>query len=185
MKRFLVFAVILGLAFWGCAEKKPVSTLPQQEEMKQPPQTGEVEQPKKTTGKVSEEVVKVEPGETAPREVEIPGMFKDIHFDYDKYEIREDARITLRAVADYLIKNPANKILIEGHCDDRGTSEYNLGLGDKRAKSAKDYLVSLGVPSARVDVISYGKEKPLCTEHTEDCWARNRRAHFVILKGKG
>ncbi len=185
MKKFLMVAVILGFAFWGCAEKKPVATLPQQEEMKQPSQNVEAERPKQTPARIPEEGVKTESGETAPKEVELPGLFKDIHFDYDKYEIREDAKITLKAVADYLIKNPANKILIEGHCDDRGTSEYNLGLGDRRARSAKDYIVSLGVPSARVDVISYGKEKPLCTEHTEDCWARNRRAHFVILKGKG
>jgi peptidoglycan-associated lipoprotein len=87
-------------------------------------------------------------------------------------------------VADYLTKNRAYKILIEGHCDDRGTSEYNLALGDKRAKSAKDFLLSLGVPSSRADVISYGKEKALCSERTEECWAKNRRAHFVILKGK-
>jgi peptidoglycan-associated lipoprotein len=185
MKRVLVLAVILGFAFWGCAEKKPVTTLPQQEEMKQPPMTREMKQPKKAPEKVAEEVVKVERKETPPKVEEISGMFDDIHFDYDKYEIKEDARITLRAVADYLIKNPSNKVLIEGHCDERGTSEYNLGLGDKRAKTAKDYLLSLGVPSDRVDVISYGKEKPLCVEHTEGCWARNRRAHFVILKGKG
>lgn len=184
MKRFLALAIILGLAVFGCAEKtKPVTTLPQQEEMKQPPRTKEVERPKSTPEKISEEQVKVEQKEIPSKVEEIPGMFKDIHFDYDKYEIREDARITLRSVADYLIKNPSNRMLVEGHCDDRGTSEYNLGLGDKRAKAAKDYLLSLGVPSSRVDTISYGKEKPVCLDQTEECWAKNRRGHFVILKG--
>lgn len=183
MKKLLAVAIVLGLAVFGCAEKKPVATLPQQEEVKQPP-VQEVAKPKKAPEKISEEEVKIEQKEIPSKVEEISGMFKDIHFDYDRYEIREDAKITLRAVSDYLIKNTVNKMLIEGHCDDRGTSEYNLGLGDKRAKAAKDYLLSLGVPSSRVDIISYGKEKPLCTEHTEDCWAKNRRGHFVILKGK-
>ncbi len=183
MKKFLALAIILGLTVFGCAEKKPVPTL-QQPEATKPPKVKEVEKPKKAPEKVSEEEVKVEQKEIPSKVEEITGMFKDIHFDYDKYDIRDDARITLRSVADYLTRNPANRMLIEGHCDDRGTSEYNLGLGDKRAKAAKDYLLSLGVPSTRVDVISYGKEKPLCTEQTEDCWATNRRGHFVILKGK-
>ncbi len=184
MKKFMALAIILGLAVFGCAEKKPVTTIPQTEETKPIPQVKEAEKPKKAPEKVSEEEVKVEQKEVTSKVEEIPGMFKDIHFDYDKYDIREDARITLKSVADYLIKNPANRMLVEGHCDDRGTSEYNLGLGDKRAKAAKDYLLSLGVPSARVDAISYGKEKPLCSDQTEDCWGKNRRGHFVILKGK-
>ncbi len=183
MKKFMALAIILGLAVFGCAEKKPVETLKQPEATK-PAKVREAEKPKKAPEKVSEEEVKVEQKEIPSKVEEIAGMFKDIHFDYDKYDIREDAKITLRAVADYLTKNPANRMLVEGHCDDRGTAEYNLGLGDKRAKAAKDYLLSLGVPSARVDLISYGKEKPQCTEQTEDCWAKNRRDHFVILKGK-
>lgn len=184
MKKFMSLAIILGLAVFGCAEKKPVATLPPPEGVKPPVQTKEIEKPKTVPQKVTEEEVKVATSETPSKVKEISGMFKDIYFDYDKFDIREDAKVTLRAVADYLIKNPANKMLVEGHCDDRGTSEYNLGLGDKRSKAAKDYLLSQGVPSSRVDSISYGKEKPICNEQTEDCWAKNRRAHFVILKGK-
>ncbi|HWR58443.1 MAG TPA: peptidoglycan-associated lipoprotein Pal [Thermodesulfovibrionales bacterium] len=183
MKKFVALAIILGMAFFGCAEKKPVPTL-QPEEVKTPVQTKDIEKPKTVPQKVTDDEVKVETREVAPKVEEIPGMFKDVYFDYDKYHIREDAKTTLKAVADYLIKNSANKMLVEGHCDDRGTSEYNLGLGDKRAKAVKDYLISLGVPSSRIDSISYGKEKPLCNDQKEDCWAKNRRAHFVILKGK-
>jgi peptidoglycan-associated lipoprotein len=187
MKRFLACVVIMGFAVFGCAEKQAVAPVQQPGELTQPSQPKEVEQPKKVpvTEQVTEQqIAKVESGEVPFKGEEISGMFKDIYFDYDKYEINENGRLVLRSVADYLTKNRAHKILIEGHCDDRGTSEYNLALGDKRAKSAKDFLLSLGVPSSRADVISYGKEKQLCSERTEECWAKNRRAHFVILKGK-
>lgn len=185
MKRFLLLAVILGLMVMGCAEKKAVTPIQPPGEVMQPPQAKEVEKPKKAPEKITEQqIARVESKEIPSKMEEIPGMFKDIHFDYDRYDIREDAKLILRSVADYLIKNTANKILVEGHCDERGTSEYNLGLGDKRTKAARDYLLSLAVPSSRIETISYGKEKPICNEHTEDCWAKNRRAHFVILKGK-
>jgi peptidoglycan-associated lipoprotein len=103
---------------------------------------------------------------------------KDIHFDFDKYDIRPgDAKI-LDANATWLKSNNV-LVLIEGHCDERGTNEYNLALGERRAKSTMNYLVSQGVQAARITIISYGEERPLCTEHTEACWARNRRAHFL------
>lgn len=187
MKRLLVVAVLLGLVGFGCAKKeiKPTETQPQtmqQQTMQQ--QTKEVEEPKKGQEKITEQIAKVESKEIPSKFEEVSGMFEDIHFDYDKYDITEGAKSALKSAADHLIKNAGQKLLIEGHCDERGTSEYNLGLGDRRAAAAKDYLVSLGVLSSRMDTISYGKEKPLCTEHTDDCWAKNRRDHFVILKGK-
>ena len=182
MKRFLVLAAILGLAAFGCAERKAVVPV-QPQEMQQ--QTKAPDESRKAQEKITEqEMARVESKELASRFEEISGMFKDIYFDYDKYDVQEEGKQTLKAVADHLRKNAAQKILIEGHCDERGTSEYNLGLGDKRARAARDFLVSLGVPSARIDTISYGKEKPVCSEHTEDCWAKNRRDHFVVLKGK-
>jgi peptidoglycan-associated lipoprotein len=104
---------------------------------------------------------------------------KEIHFDFDKYNIRpEDAKI-LDANAAWLKSNASNLVLIEGHCDERGTAEYNLALGERRAKSTMNYLVAQGVQSSRITIISYGKERPVCTEHTEACWARNRRANFL------
>jgi len=101
------------------------------------------------------------------------------------YDIRPDAKPILQAIASWLLKNTSANILIEGHCDERGTNEYNLALGDRRAKAARDYLIALGIASDRIEMLSYGEEKPLCTETTEECWAKNRRAHFVILREKG
>jgi peptidoglycan-associated lipoprotein len=103
---------------------------------------------------------------------------KDVHFDFDKYEIRPgDAKI-LDANATWL-KSNEGLILIEGHCDERGTNEYNLVLGERRAKATMNYLVSQGVQAGRITILSYGEERPLCTERVEECWAKNRRAHFL------
>jgi peptidoglycan-associated lipoprotein len=108
------------------------------------------------------------------------GYLKDAFFDYDKADLRDDARTVLSTDAEWLKKNRTIQFLIEGHCDERGTSEYNLALGDRRANAAKEYLVSLGVDASRVKTVSYGKERPFCTESTEDCWQQNRRAHFLV-----
>ncbi len=110
--------------------------------------------------------------------VEVPHL-QDIHFDYDSHDLRPEDLSTLDQNAAWLKANPGMLLLIEGHTDERGTSEYNLGLGDLRASAAKQYLIGQGVPSARMVSISYGKERPLCTDHTEFCWAQNRRAHFL------
>jgi peptidoglycan-associated lipoprotein len=108
-------------------------------------------------------------------------LLKDIYFDYDKYEIsREDEEI-LKANAAFLKKNPKMKIQIEGHCDERGTAEYNLALGERRANHTKKYLVSLGIASDRISTISYGEERPLDPSNNEEAWAKNRRAHIVVL----
>ncbi|HEY6944071.1 MAG TPA: peptidoglycan-associated lipoprotein Pal [Candidatus Acidoferrum sp.] len=104
---------------------------------------------------------------------------RDAYFDYDKADIREDARAALSKTADYLKSEPSIKVTIEGHCDERGSTEYNLGLGDRRAAAVKQYLVSLGVTADRMTTVSFGKEKPFCTEHNETCWQQNRRGHFV------
>ena len=104
---------------------------------------------------------------------------RDAYFDYDKADIRPDARTALSKTADFLKSNPKFKVTIEGHCDERGSTEYNLGLGDRRASAVKQYLVSLGVPADRLSTVSFGKEKPFCMESTEACWQQNRRGHFV------
>ena len=108
---------------------------------------------------------------------------KTIYFDFDRYEIRPGDATTLEADAAWLKTNDV-LILIEGQCDERGTVEYNLALGDRRARAAMNYLVSLGVRAGRISTVSYGKERPVCTEHTEACWALNRRAH-VLVKPRG
>jgi peptidoglycan-associated lipoprotein len=109
---------------------------------------------------------------------------KEIYFDFDRYDLSSDAREVLKANAGWLKDNLSAVVQIEGHCDERGTTEYNLALGAKRAQAAKDYLVTLGVAVERLSTISYGKELPVCTEHTEVCWQRNRRDRFVVQSSR-
>ncbi len=104
---------------------------------------------------------------------------RDAYFDYNKADIRADAREALSKTADLLKSYPRFKVTIEGHCDERGSTEYNLGLGDRRASAAKQYLVSLGISADRISTVSFGKEKPFCMESAEACWQQNRRGHFV------
>ena len=110
-------------------------------------------------------------------------QLEDVHFDFDKYEIRPgDARV-LDANAAWLKTNGDRLLLIEGHCDERGTNEYNVALGERRAKATMNYLVAHGVAATRITIVSYGEERPACSEHTEACWAKNRRAHFLVKRG--
>jgi peptidoglycan-associated lipoprotein len=108
-------------------------------------------------------------------------LLKDIHFGFDKYDVRPEDTKVLKENAALLTKYPKVKIQIEGHCDERGTTEYNLALGERRANSAKNYLISLGIPNDRISTISYGKERPLDPGHNEEAWAKNRRDHMVVL----
>ncbi len=125
------------------------------------------------------------PTETRPSET-MEEMFlknvQDAYFDLDKADIRSDARNALAKTAEFLRSYPQVKVTIEGHCDERGSTEYNLGLGERRSQAARQFLVSLGVPAERMETVSFGKEKPFCNEHSEDCWQKNRRAHFVMVK---
>jgi peptidoglycan-associated lipoprotein len=107
---------------------------------------------------------------------------KDAYFDYDKADIRTDARDALSATGQFLRSYPQVKVVLEGHCDERGSTEYNLLLGDRRAAAAKQFLVSLGISADRIETVSYGKERPFCSASTEDCWKQNRRGHFVMAK---
>jgi peptidoglycan-associated lipoprotein len=113
-------------------------------------------------------------------ELNAKGYLRDALFDYDKADLRDDARSVLAANADWLKKFSSVQVLIEGHCDERGTAAYNLALGDRRANAARDYLASLGVDASRIKTVSYGKERPICSDSNEGCWQRNRRAAFVI-----
>ncbi len=106
----------------------------------------------------------------------------DAFFDYDRADIRSDARDALARTAEFLRSYPQIKVTIEGHCDERGSTEYNLALGDRRAQAARQFLVSLGVPAQRMETVSFGKEKPFCFTSDEACWQQNRRAHFVMAK---
>jgi len=120
------------------------------------------------------------PPSTMSAEEEFKANVQDIFFDYDKYDVRGDAQATLSHDAAYLLSHPNTRILIGGYCDERGSNEYNLALGQNRANAARKVLVDAGVAASRIRVISYGKEKPFCTESTESCWQKNRRAGFTL-----
>ena len=109
---------------------------------------------------------------------------KDVFFEFDRYDLSADARSVLRANADWLKGNPSVRVEIEGHCDERGTNEYNLALGAKRAQAAREFLATLGVAAERLSTISYGEEIPVCKEANEACWKQNRRARFVALQNR-
>src|SRR5215470_4881565 len=104
---------------------------------------------------------------------------RDAYFDYDKADIRADAQQALQKTAAFLKKYPEAKVVVEGHCDERGSTEYNLALGDRRAAAVKEYLINLGIPAGSINTVSYGKEKPFCLESSEACWQQNRRGHFI------
>jgi len=121
-----------------------------------------------------------QPTTSMSAEEEFKANMQDIFFDYDAYDVRSDAQGTLSKDAAYLNSHPTIRVVIGGYCDERGSNEYNIGLGQNRANSAKTALVTAGVAASRIRVISYGKEKPFCTESTEACWQQNRRAGFSI-----
>lgn len=120
---------------------------------------------------------------TKARIQDLLDRIQDAYFDYDKHDIRPDAQKTLaddaHTLAEILKQYPAYKLTVQGYCDERGSDEYNMALGDARAKQAKDYLVGLGIPADQLKTVSFGKDKPVCTDHTESCWQKNRRAHIT------
>ena len=120
---------------------------------------------------------------TRARIQDLLDRIQDAYFDYNKHDIRPDAQKTLvddsHTLAEILKQYPDYKLTVEGYCDERGSEEYNLALGDARAKQAKEYLVGLGIPAEQLKTVSYGKEKPVCTDHDESCWQKNRRAHIT------
>ncbi len=189
MKRgglILVLMSFVGFMVWGCScrvcEKEaapPAPVVSQEAPQKQGPTPEELR---------ARELARLRQMELE-RQRRIEAMAKafeqkDIHFDFDKYDLKPEARATLRELANFLLEHPEFRVRIEGNCDERGTEEYNLALGEKRASAARDYLVSLGVSPDRIDTISYGESRPVCTEHNESCWWRNRRDHFVLIKVK-
>jgi peptidoglycan-associated lipoprotein len=136
------------------------------------------------TASVNVNAAQAPPAEAPAAQPSLSELFdqnvKDAYFELDKSDLRDDARAALTKDAEFLRSYPQVKVSIEGHCDERGSTEYNLGLGQRRAEAAKNYLISLGIPADRMETTSWGKERPFCTEHDESCWQQNRRAHFVL-----
>ncbi len=206
-KSFIVFALVLcvGLLVTACAKKK-VAINRDRGSVQRSEEAGRLETERaareareaqelkeKELARIKEEEAKkaaegaFEKSLVAKKERGIEGevfetkLLKDIHFDFDRYEVRRGDEEILKENAAWLKKNPKTKVQVEGHCDERGTVEYNLALGERRASYAKQYLVSLGIAADRISTISYGKERPLVTGHDEEAWANNRRVHFVVL----
>ncbi len=177
-----VFILCLGLVMMGCPKKTVVKEEPSVK--KEEAAKSEAERAAKEKGAATKEqfekslVAEKTPG--IEGQVFESSLLKDIHFNFDKYDIRPEDAAVLKENAALLKRFPNVKVQIEGHCDERGTVEYNLALGERRANRTKDYLVSLGISAARISSISYGKEKPLDSGHTEEAWAKNRRAHTII-----
>jgi peptidoglycan-associated lipoprotein len=181
MKKVLIFLLIVFAL--GCA-KKQIKTTEEAPAVKEQKTAEERVTPKKDIvedqlytakkdGDIASETEKITAEEAISR---------DVLFDYDQYDIRSDARPILDSVAAWMNSHKGTSITIEGHCDDRGTNEYNLALGEKRAKAAREYLSLLGVSSGRISIMTYGEERPVCTQSDEECWQKNRRAHFVLIK---
>src|SRR5574341_619096 len=173
MKRItLIFMSLSLLAFLvGCAGKKALKPA--------------VEQPKTETEtkthETTPEPIKEEPVTTESEELAGKVELQRIHFEFDKYRLTDEAKDILAENARALKNSPNIRITIEGHCDERGTAEYNLALGERRAQTAKNYLMELGVPENRIQIISYGKERPMDMGHSEDSWAKNRRDDFIVM----
>jgi len=192
-----IFILCLGLFLGGCPKKKvavsrDLSSVQRAEEAarrereareakeRELARLREEELKKPTEGELEKTLVtKKEPG--IEGEVFESKLLKDIHFDFDKYDVRPVDEAVLKENAVFLKNNPNLKVQIEGHCDERGTAEYNLALGERRANNTKRYLVFLGIPADRISTISYGEEKPLDKGRHEEAWGKNRRAHIVVL----
>ena len=185
MKTMILLLCSAALLVWGCAKKEIQAPLAERAGVvqAQPEHPPAAEEKKAHEGITEEELLRRDAERRrALAEAAEKGqaLLKDIYFDFDSYALRPDALPVLTKLGDWLIANKGVKLTVEGHCDERGTIEYNLALGQRRADTVKDYLVKVGVEAARIKTISYGKEVPIDPGHTEEAYARNRRAHFRI-----
>ena len=192
-KRFLAIFTVIAITMFlaGCPKKQTVfsesamvsSEAKEEAVAKAQAEAAENARVEAKAENEAEEKAKIEAEEEAKADAIRAFQAEDIHFDLDRYDIKEGDREILKSLAEWLLDNNNMKVEIEGHCDERGADEYNLALGDRRAHSVMQYMTMLGVTSERISATTYGEEKPLCTEPTEDCWWRNRRAHFSIQQG--
>ena len=170
----IIFAALLITA--GCAHKQVASTGGLANEVT-PPQKAST--PSAGTGTTGVATSSENTG-AAVQLKSVQAQAQDVFFDFDKYDLKPASKQALKDLSAMLLKDQKLKVAIQGNCDERGTAEYNLALGDRRASAAKKYLEALGVSAARISTVSFGSEKPVCKEKTEACWAKNRRDHFVL-----
>jgi peptidoglycan-associated lipoprotein len=179
MKKLIIYAIaiMLVLSFAAACKKKPKEVPPAPPQTQEQPPVEKVEQPKVQEPQLSEEEMFLQ---KSLDQINREKPLAIVHFDYDSASIRNDAKAVLDTDAAWLKKFRTAQILIEGHCDERGTEEYNLALGEKRAKAVLDYLLSSGIAADRMKIISYGKSQPIDPGHDESAWQMNRRAQFQI-----
>jgi peptidoglycan-associated lipoprotein len=180
MKKTVLIGLVLvaSAAIGACGKKTPPVAPPPAPVAPQPPPPAPPPPPRPEVAPQVDEYTRIK--SMSAEEIEKSGLLGEIFFDFDKAEIRDGDRATLAKNADALKRFDFLRVTVEGHCDERGTVEYNLALGERRARAAYDYLVSLGVPADRLKTVSYGKEVPVCSVSNEGCWQRNRRAHFTV-----
>jgi peptidoglycan-associated lipoprotein len=183
MKHTLIALIVIAgtMMLYGCPKSADVSSTPEVQPQKVEQAPAKPAEDAAATA-AAEAARKKEDEERAAKEAAAKAAagLRPIYFDFDRAVIRDDAKPILKANAEYLKAHPNAKVRIEGNCDERGTIEYNQALGQRRAASAKKYLTDIGISGKRITLISYGKEKPVCSAATEDCWQRNRRAEMVI-----
>ncbi len=193
----LLILPIMALNFTSCAKKTVTAEKPAISSEEKAKQEAERRKREEEARKKAAEAARKKAAAEAKRKAQEEARAKaaayaeraiflnqHVHFDFDKYNIKPNAAIILKAKADYMKKHPKIVVEIQGHCDERGTFDYNLALGDRRAKAAAKYLMSLGISKDRIETISYGEERPLNPAHNEEAWAENRRAQFVIISGE-
>ena len=181
MKKTALVVLVLAVAtgFGACGKKTaPAPPPPPPPLVPEAPPPAPPPPPRAEVAPVVDEYARIKA--MSAEEIEKSGLLAEVYFDFDKADIRDQDRAVLSKNADALKRFDFLRVTVEGHCDERGTVEYNLALGERRARAAHDYLVSLGVPADRLKVVSYGKEVPACTQSSEDCWQKNRRAHLTV-----
>ena len=174
----IILALAAAVSFAACGKKTPPPAPPPPPPVAPEPPPPAPPPPKPEVKPQVDEYARLKA--MASDEIDRLGLLQEVYFDLDKSDVREADRAALSKNADTLKKFDFLKVTIEGHCDERGTVDYNLALGERRARAAYDYLVSLGVPADRLRTVSYGKEIPVCSESSEDCWQRNRRAKLTV-----
>ena len=178
MMRVTLLASAAALVAAGCSSKPKAVTTPESKPVAAAAAPVPVAAPVTNAEPLAEAPVRI-----SVEELNRKGYLKDAFFAYNRYDIQEDQRGTLQKDAAWLADHASVKIVIEGHCDERGTGQYNMALGQQRAQVVRDYLVQLGVDPSRIQIISYGKERPFVTGHDESAWSQNRRDHFVVTAG--
>jgi len=170
----ILLVIVLAFSIVGCGKKKVRAV--DEEAEREAAERAAAEAAKEKPALPEREREPVQP--TRPEDIRLD----NVYFEFDKYDLTAEAKSSLSGNARIMMENPNFDILIEGHCDERGTEEYNLALGEKRALAARDYIVGFGIAKDRISVISYGEERPADPRHNEEAWAKNRRAHFVVAK---